>query len=105
VIDVDPEYQREVVWTSERTQLDHSQTGADSNSRSYDGSDQFSDGYEIHAAVKTSQVANACVENYYIPPIILNKKRNTSSNGSASRDTLVWMGSNVFLPLGHSSKV
>jgi uncharacterized protein with ParB-like and HNH nuclease domain len=38
---------------------------------------------------KTSQVANVCVENYYIPPIILNKKQNTSSSDSASRDTLV----------------
>ncbi|CAN9263461.1 unnamed protein product [Alternaria alternata] len=45
VIDVDPEYQREIVWTAE--------------------------------------------QNYYIPPIILNKKRSAGTDGSTPRDTLV----------------
>ncbi|CAN9447597.1 unnamed protein product [Alternaria sp. RS040] len=55
VIDVDPEYQREVVWTAERM------TG----------------------------LINSLMENYYIPPIILNKKRSAGTDGSTPRDTLV----------------
>ncbi|KAG9185179.1 hypothetical protein G6011_07723 [Alternaria panax] len=55
VIDVDPEYQREVVWTAERM----------------------------------AGLINSLMENYYIPPIILNKKRNAGMDGSTPRNTLV----------------
>ncbi|CAG5156292.1 uncharacterized protein ALTATR162_LOCUS4090 [Alternaria atra] len=58
VIDVDPEYQREVVWTVERM-------------------------------TETPQLAKFCIENYYIPPIILNKKQNAGMDSSISCDTLV----------------
>ncbi|KAI4626573.1 hypothetical protein J4E83_003725 [Alternaria metachromatica] len=53
-IDVDPEYQREVVWTADRM------TG----------------------------LINSLMENYYIPPIILNKKRIIGTAGTP-RDVLV----------------
>ncbi|KAI4695092.1 uncharacterized protein J4E84_001717 [Alternaria hordeiaustralica] len=53
-IDVDPEYQREVVWTADRM------TG----------------------------LINSLMENYYIPPIILNKKRINVTDG-IPRDVLV----------------
>ncbi|KAF2005211.1 hypothetical protein P154DRAFT_518746 [Amniculicola lignicola CBS 123094] len=53
-IDVDPEYQREVVWTGDRM------TG----------------------------LINSLMENYYIPPIILNKKV-IPTGGGASRTLLV----------------
>ncbi|KAF1834561.1 hypothetical protein BDW02DRAFT_568946 [Decorospora gaudefroyi] len=54
-IDVNPEYQREVVWTTERM------TG----------------------------LVNSLMENYYIPPIILNQKKNIGLHGGQARDTLV----------------
>ncbi|KAF2273292.1 uncharacterized protein EI97DRAFT_503573 [Westerdykella ornata] len=50
IIDVDPDYQREVVWTADRM------TG----------------------------LVNSLMENYYIPPIILNKKTLTSRDGKTS---------------------
>ncbi|KAF2263407.1 hypothetical protein CC78DRAFT_617666 [Lojkania enalia] len=55
IIDVDPEYQREVVWTAERM------TG----------------------------LVDSLMEEYYIPPIILNKKRRPTQDGEAPRYTLV----------------
>ncbi|KAJ4368962.1 hypothetical protein N0V83_006044 [Neocucurbitaria cava] len=53
IIDVDPEYQREVVWTADRM------TG----------------------------LVNSLMENFYIPPIILNKK--PAANGNGTQVTLV----------------
>ncbi|KAL1599984.1 hypothetical protein SLS59_006057 [Nothophoma quercina] len=55
VIDVDPEYQREVVWTADRM------TG----------------------------LINSLMENFYIPPIILNKKPQASGNATAPKERLV----------------
>ncbi|KAF1941986.1 hypothetical protein EJ02DRAFT_454652 [Clathrospora elynae] len=55
VIDVDPEYQREVVWTADRM------TG----------------------------LINSLMENYYIPPIILNEKRHVAPDGGRAHKTLV----------------
>ncbi|EUC38957.1 hypothetical protein COCCADRAFT_383 [Bipolaris zeicola 26-R-13] len=52
-IDVDPEYQREVVWTADRM------TG----------------------------LINSLMENYYIPPIILNKKTDRISSTGQTRAT------------------
>ncbi|KAF1358907.1 hypothetical protein EJ07DRAFT_21584, partial [Lizonia empirigonia] len=54
-IDINPEYQREVVWTADRM------TG----------------------------LIDSLMENFYIPPIILNKKPRLSQNGAASQETLV----------------
>ncbi|KAF2465892.1 uncharacterized protein BDR25DRAFT_318039 [Lindgomyces ingoldianus] len=54
-IDVDPEYQREVVWTADRM------TG----------------------------LVNSLMENYYIPPIILNKKEYKNPNGNGSSYSMV----------------
>ncbi|KAG9205304.1 hypothetical protein G6514_008883 [Epicoccum nigrum] len=55
VIDVDPEYQREVVWTADRM------TG----------------------------LINSLMENFYIPPIILNKKPTSNPGATAQQYTLV----------------
>jgi uncharacterized protein with ParB-like and HNH nuclease domain len=38
---------------------------------------------------KPDQLANDRIENYYIPPIILNKKWSAGTDGSTPRDTLV----------------
>ncbi|KAH6618677.1 hypothetical protein C7974DRAFT_400627 [Boeremia exigua] len=54
-IDVDPEYQREVVWAADRM------TG----------------------------LVNSLMENFYIPPIILNKKPRQAQDPSAPKETLV----------------
>ncbi|KAJ4358955.1 hypothetical protein N0V95_002571 [Ascochyta clinopodiicola] len=56
VIDVDPVYQREVVWTAERM------TG----------------------------LIDSLMENYYIPPIILNQKPRVDQDAAAPQETLVW---------------
>ncbi|KAF2629695.1 hypothetical protein BU25DRAFT_408967 [Macroventuria anomochaeta] len=55
VIDVDPEYQRDVVWTADRM------TG----------------------------LINSLMENFYVPPIILNKKPRPGQDAAAPQETLV----------------
>ncbi|KAF2257309.1 hypothetical protein BU26DRAFT_41383 [Trematosphaeria pertusa] len=55
IIDVEPEYQRDVVWTADRM------TG----------------------------LIDSLMENYYIPPIILNKKTRIAEDGVAPKHTLI----------------
>ncbi|KAF2737580.1 hypothetical protein EJ04DRAFT_461026 [Polyplosphaeria fusca] len=54
IIDVEPDYQRDVVWTAERM------TG----------------------------LVNSLMENFYVPPIILNKKKHVAEDGSPPTYTL-----------------
>ncbi|KAF2689585.1 hypothetical protein K458DRAFT_129698 [Lentithecium fluviatile CBS 122367] len=69
-IDVDPEYQREVVWTADRmTGLVDSLMGM------------------LCASCGHSRLTS--VENFYVPPIILNKKPRDTKNGAPPKHKLV----------------
>jgi hypothetical protein len=70
-IDVDPEYQREVVWTGKCTREGCYQTALMSR-----------------LADRMTGLINSLMENFYIPPIILNKKTRTGQSNEQEHEPI-----------------